>query len=202
MAKEYCSIGLTNPVNTQTMTGLSSLPPELLDAILQHIDIKTLLFAQRVYHTWKNTIISSPRLQEALFYRPKTSETTLYTCSWKGDKIRRFGPARDKTNTNNKTSTQTFTPIIINPLLAQSVYYQTLHNRHTHRDGERLTRPHRGQRLNLRSLGTFLQHPTGSWRSMFLTQPPMPSMRAANIKPYNENPEIESDRLESREGDD
>jgi hypothetical protein len=74
------------------VTGLSSLPPELIDAILQHIDIKTLLLAQRVSHTWQNTIASSPQLQEALFIRPKTSPTRLYTCSWKGDKFHYFGP--------------------------------------------------------------------------------------------------------------
>lgn len=72
------------------VTGLSSLPPELIGAILQHI--KTLLLAQRVSHTWQNTIASSPQLQEALFIRPKTSPTRLYTCSWKGDKFHYFGP--------------------------------------------------------------------------------------------------------------
>jgi hypothetical protein len=179
------------------MTGLSELPVELLDAILQYIDIKTLLLAQRVSHTWQNTITASPQLQEALFYRPKPSETPLFTCSWKGRQLHRFGPAKDSPKINPKstsrTTTQTFTPIKINAFLAQSIYYQPLDNHSTQG---------RGQRINLPSLGTFLRCPTGSWRSMLLTQPPVPSILVTSTKTYTGNPEVEYDEFESsREGD-
>jgi hypothetical protein len=78
----------------KTMATLSSLPLEPLDAILRYIDIETLLLPQRVSYTWQNTITSSPQLQE-----------TLYTCSWKGNKLHHFGPAKDKTNKTTKTNT-------------------------------------------------------------------------------------------------
>jgi hypothetical protein len=182
------------------MTGLSDLRVELLDAILQHIDIKTLLFAQRVSQTWQNTMTASPQLQETLFYRPKSSETRLFTCSWKAKQLRRFGPAKDNHKSTSKTTTQTFTPITINAFLAQSTYYQPLYDHPTHSHGER---PRRGQRLNLPSLGTFLSFlrcPAGSWRSMLLTQPPVPSILAASMKPYTGNPRVEYDKFESGQG--
>jgi hypothetical protein len=36
---------------------------------------------------------------------------------------------------------------------------------------------------------------------MLLTQPPIPSILAARMKPYIGNPEAETDKFESREGD-
>jgi hypothetical protein len=97
------------------MTGFSELPVELLDAILQHINIKTLLFAQLVSRTWHNAIASSPQLQEDLFFRPKIPKHPNYTCVWTKEKLDYFGPPRDITNTNpgftSKTTSQTYTPI-------------------------------------------------------------------------------------------
>lgn len=55
--------------------------------------------------------------------------------------------------------------------MANEIYYQSLEP----------TDKRRGQRLELPLLGTFLRHPTGSWRSMFLTQPPIASVVAVGI---------------------
>ena len=151
------------------MTGFSELPVELLDAILQRIDIKTLLFAQRISRTWYNTIASSPQLQEDLFFRPKIPKHPIYTCVWKKEKLDYFGPPKDITNTNpgststSKTKSQTYTPIRINGLLVDAIRIQTLNFRSSHV---------RGQCLDLSCLKPFTRCPTGSWRSMLITNPP------------------------------
>ncbi|KAJ5995143.1 hypothetical protein N7481_002120 [Penicillium waksmanii] len=47
--------------------------PELLEIILLHLDIRTLLVsAQRVCQTWKVLIQTSPAIQQALFFRSAT----------------------------------------------------------------------------------------------------------------------------------
>jgi hypothetical protein len=163
-----------HPSNTQdSMAAIAVLPQELLDAVLQYVDLKTLLFAQQVSRHWKATIASSPQLQDALFLRPKTSGIIEHLCDWKGDELLQFGPTKDSSPTQSpqSTSRQTFTSITINPLLANEIYYQSL-------DSEP---KRRGQRLVLPPLGTFLRHPSGSWKSMFLTQPPTPSIVAVSI---------------------
>ncbi|KAF2211375.1 hypothetical protein CERZMDRAFT_85541 [Cercospora zeae-maydis SCOH1-5] len=50
---------------------------ELLEAILVNLDLKTVLMTQRVHRTWKCTIQSSPRLQEKLFLRPTSVNTSI-----------------------------------------------------------------------------------------------------------------------------
>lgn len=152
------------------MADISILPQELLDIVLQYVDIKTLLLAQRVSRYWKATITSSPQLQETLFLRPKTSNILSYVCDWQGDDLHYFGPIKPHSS-HQSTSRQTFTYITINPLLANEIYYQSLNT----------TPQRRGQRLVLPPLSTFLRRSSGSWRSMFLTQPPTPSVVAVSI---------------------
>nr|OQO30502.1 hypothetical protein B0A51_01731 [Rachicladosporium sp. CCFEE 5018] len=45
---------------------------ELLELLLTHLDLKTLLLSQRVSTTWNTTIAQSRVLQEKLFFRFKT----------------------------------------------------------------------------------------------------------------------------------
>ncbi|PYI09467.1 hypothetical protein BO78DRAFT_384341 [Aspergillus sclerotiicarbonarius CBS 121057] len=47
--------------------------PELLTLIFTHLDTRTLLLSQRVNRTWLTLIQTSPILQEALFFRPSTT---------------------------------------------------------------------------------------------------------------------------------
>jgi hypothetical protein len=110
------------------MTGISVLPEELLDIILQRVDIKTLLFAQRVSRHWRHTITSSPKVQEALFLRRKAaSNIPSYICDWQGDDLQYFRILEiHLSHQNEPTARQTFTPITINPLLANEIYYQPL----------------------------------------------------------------------------
>jgi hypothetical protein len=152
------------------------LPQELLDAVLQHVDIKTLLFAQGVSHHWKETITSSPQIQELLFFRPKTTNLIYHKCNWLGNKLSHFGPATKPTETTVTTPTvspltTTFTSIVINPLLANEIYYENLDSGAI-RWGQRIVLPH---------LDTFLHHPAGSWRSMLVTQPPIANVVAVSI---------------------
>jgi hypothetical protein len=157
------------------MAGIAVLPQELLDAVLQHVDIKTLLSAQQVSHHWKETITSSPQIQEALFFRPKTTSLIYHKCNWADNKLSHFGPATKPTKTDESrlttTFTTTFTSIIINPLIANEIYYENL-------DSGAIRW---GQRIVLPNLDTFLHHPAGSWRSMLVTQPPIPSIVAVSI---------------------
>ena len=44
--------------------------PELLKAILLHVDMKTILLSQRVNRNWANIMASSIVIQQALFFRP------------------------------------------------------------------------------------------------------------------------------------
>ncbi|KAK6442837.1 hypothetical protein LTR95_000943 [Oleoguttula sp. CCFEE 5521] len=55
--------------------------PELLEMVLAHLDIRTLLLLQRVNTTWKATIDNSAELQEKLFYRltPGTHDNAINT---------------------------------------------------------------------------------------------------------------------------
>ncbi|KAJ5175426.1 uncharacterized protein N7482_001303 [Penicillium canariense] len=51
--------------------GLHTLPTELLEAILIHVqDMQTLLLAQQVCCQWASCIQQSPELQKALFFQP------------------------------------------------------------------------------------------------------------------------------------
>lgn len=148
------------------------LPQELLDIVLQNVDIKTLFFAQRVSRYWRHTITSSPKLQETLFLRPRTSDTLSFICDWQGEDLHYFGPSKSHPSPQEPTlSRQSFTPMTINPLLANEIYYQSLSS----------LPQRRGQRFVLPPLGTFLRHPSGSWRSMLLTQPPTSSVVAVSI---------------------
>ncbi|OLN83732.1 hypothetical protein CCHL11_08698 [Colletotrichum chlorophyti] len=49
--------------------------PELLESVLLHVDMTTLLVtASRVNKTWKTVIDKSPAIQQALFFRPVANE--------------------------------------------------------------------------------------------------------------------------------
>lgn len=50
--------------------------PEILESILLQLPLLDLLVnAQRVSHTWKRTIDSSPAIQQVLFFQPTTLES-------------------------------------------------------------------------------------------------------------------------------
>jgi hypothetical protein len=153
------------------MAAIDVLPQELLDAVLQHVDIKTLLLAQQVSRYWKETINCSPQIQELLFFRPKTIGLIYHKCDWVDNKLSHFGPTTGSAGTDESSTTTTFTSIVINPLIANEIYYENLDSGAI-RWGQRIVLPH---------LDKFLHHPAGSWRSMLVTQPPTPSIVAVSI---------------------
>ncbi|CAJ2512052.1 Uu.00g076770.m01.CDS01 [Anthostomella pinea] len=63
---------------TQPATQRALAIPELLEAILLHVDTRTLLVsAQRVDHPWHTTITTSPLLQRRLFFRADPAATPV-----------------------------------------------------------------------------------------------------------------------------
>lgn len=55
----------------------------------------------------------------------------------------------------------------------------------------------RGQCLDLSRLKTFTRYPTGSWRSMLITNSPISSISAWSDRPYYGNPVMEYDHINS-----
>ncbi|GKZ46785.1 hypothetical protein AbraIFM66951_009940 [Aspergillus brasiliensis] len=52
------------------------LIPEVLESVLLHLDLSTILLSQRVCHLWNALIQTSPSLQTALFFRPELEPPT------------------------------------------------------------------------------------------------------------------------------
>ena len=95
---------------------------ELLDCILQYLDPKTLLLAQRVNHQWQGAIQSDPWCQEKLFYnqRPTRRETEkLYLWIPRKNRLKTYvvsDPPRIL-----KPGRFLLAPIILNPLLTEEI---------------------------------------------------------------------------------
>jgi hypothetical protein len=50
--------------------------PEILESILLHLPLRDLLVtAQRINHAWNNLIVSSPAIQEALFFQARSQSS-------------------------------------------------------------------------------------------------------------------------------
>ncbi|KAF9877501.1 F-box domain-containing protein [Colletotrichum karsti] len=89
--------------------------PELLESILIHLDMTTLLVsAQRVSKAWKALIDASPAVQQALFFKPVAAESSQDS-SGDVEKASATGQQDDK---EAKTNIKSSRPVI-NPLLAK-----------------------------------------------------------------------------------
>jgi hypothetical protein len=98
---------------------------ELLASILQELDFKTLLLAQRVSQQWRTVIQSSPELQEKLFYihRPKPCEDKRYiwTPSDPHCQLREHQDKSDNASPPALTNKNTLAPIKFHPLLIEEI---------------------------------------------------------------------------------
>ncbi|GAB7323663.1 hypothetical protein MBLNU13_g07141t1 [Cladosporium sp. NU13] len=56
--------------------------PELLINILQELDTQTLLLSQRVSKQWHAVILSTPELQENLYFKPRQKKATDKQYLW------------------------------------------------------------------------------------------------------------------------
>lgn len=139
---------------------------ELLANILQELDMKTLLFARRVSRQWLTVIRSSPELQEKLFYthRPEAPEDIRYLWNPSVRHLEPLGqdPVQEESNPFRYRGTHILAPIRINPLLTEEILPLEI-------DGS----TDQGQRIECVATTELLKSPNGSWRSMFLTQPPV-----------------------------
>ncbi|KAK6216401.1 GCR1-dependent translation factor 1 [Pestalotiopsis sp. IQ-011] len=91
-----------NPAMTRVLA-----TPELLECVLQHLDMRTLLVsAQCACRVWHELIATSPALQEALFFKPGG------LCGRGSAKTRRKkGQGNDVTMPTDETTTTTTTTI-------------------------------------------------------------------------------------------
>ncbi|KAI5357998.1 putative F-box-like domain superfamily protein [Septoria linicola] len=58
---------------------------ELLERILLQLPMKDILLDQRVAKFWRDLVKSSPKLQQALFYRPDYEVETWTAVNWEID---------------------------------------------------------------------------------------------------------------------
>ncbi|GAB1735930.1 hypothetical protein NU219Hw_g5264t1 [Hortaea werneckii] len=128
--------------------------PELHEMILTHVDMKTVLLAQRTSRAFHATITSSPRLQRKLWMQPH--------------KIDQTGAAADEPSASRSSAR-------LNPLLVQSsrrLGFKTL----LLWKGTDKTQPLIID-FHYRSLETAEKIPPGSWERMIIMQPHLPSAR-------------------------
>ncbi|KAL4907888.1 hypothetical protein BDW74DRAFT_113214 [Aspergillus multicolor] len=166
--------------------------PELLEHILFHLDMQDLLVsAQRVNRHWHDTVATSPKLQEALFFRPVSQPakpSVQYTSYPQGEtplwkrRRREIKPYRDELSTS------------LNPLLVRhfgnEFFDMSTLNAHNGANGsdwvyldESMQAPWsvkvgstllRPDQTGARE--TSFRHPNASWRRMLVSQPPQPGL--------------------------
>lgn len=153
---------------------LSTLPVELLEAILKELDTRTLLLSQRVCHHFRDLISSSPVLQAHLFITcvpgPKNDEYYTWLESIGSLQLLDEGTSR----LPNEKATTIFRAVTLNPLLAHEIIP-------LERDLIYYDSKQQGQRHEAISMSRLLAHPQGSWRSMYISNPPAESILACSI---------------------
>jgi hypothetical protein len=145
---------------------------ELLVGILQELDFKTLLLAQRVSQMWHTVIQSSPELQERLFFihRPKPCEDKRYTGapSDPHSQLREHHDRPDNAPPLTISNNKTLAPIEIHPLLAVDSV-DALPCRPRRDDRPAIAEC---QWIECVNVSELLKFPDGSWQSMLLSRPP------------------------------
>ena len=148
--------------------------PELVEMILLQLPVKDVLLAQRVDRTWQGVITGSPKLQQALFFRPcsvhkayvtNSHYTSMQPCRSPAEcdpKERRFPIARTAAHDNPYWTTdgKDQVKVLLNPYIQHwGDGYDILYR---NRLGKGLGRKH-----------AAFTRPEASWRKMLLTQPPL-----------------------------
>ena len=154
---------MTSPITSVLSTH------ELLEGILLHVDLRTLLTsAQRVNHSWHDLIRSSLRLQRVLFFAP------------------------DDSNNNKNTNTE----YTFNPLLKKAfpTFFLPLHGPAA---GGRKKLDFNSLEMVLRpDKQTAYLRPSASWRRMLVRQPPVRRMFAVRVRSGMAGNTQEMERLE------
>jgi hypothetical protein len=150
---------ITTAMSESIASKFSSIP-ELLELVLVHLSFQELLTARQVSTAWRNTVASSPTLQQSLFRSPIPDQAKRYL------NIRPCGPL----------SLMTMGPLPSLPSLEQPV--ATLARQHPvfQEAGKNETNPNSEClkfRLDYKSFQKLLRlAPDSPYRGMFLSQPP------------------------------
>lgn len=136
---------------------------ELLEGVLLHVDIKTLLLAQRVSKTWKATIAGSLKLQQTLFFAKINDHGHELKCTLPGSTITCAATGWSACDIEPKMlEIERAGVLLVNPFI-----YNIL--REEQRYGDFLFGKDVVDRLH--------QIDSGCWKSMLLSQPSTPSAR-------------------------
>ncbi|KAB8233271.1 uncharacterized protein BDW43DRAFT_276825 [Aspergillus alliaceus] len=140
-------------METSERTALSS--PEILEAILLELDMRTLLTsAQLTCKGWRALIIHSPSLQQALFFRPVKQDAEKRYNPLLAETFPSFFPTRHATHHNADSATPTSSHSSIRvPGEAPSLLRLEISK-------------------NPEKRGAYL-HVNASWRRMLIQQPPV-----------------------------
>ncbi|GLA42698.1 hypothetical protein AnigIFM63309_011246 [Aspergillus niger] len=157
------------------------LIPEVLERILIHLDIRTLLLSQRVCTAWATIIQESPSLQQALFFAPTQcpEEDIIYNPLL----IERFPPFFPNTIHNDLAKPRDCYPPHFLPM-----QYVGDDCAWSHPVKDDLTRAQVFyselplQKYPLRRKAYL--HPEASWRRMLTQQPPAPNIPVLRVWSY------------------
>lgn len=154
---------------------------ELLENILYELDTKTLLLSRRVRRQWMIIIDSSPELQQKLFYTSRLRPHDKATQYLWTPKTCHLEPVRDQNLPDHSmplkwNSTRLLTPMSVNPLLSEELLPLGI---------DRALGPaDQGERLDCISIHRLLRCPYGSWKEMFLCQPPATRILARHMSDW------------------
>lgn len=162
--------------------------PELLEAILLHLDIRTLLVsAQRVCQPWTALIQTSPAIQQALFFQPKQGkwQTKSSGSSILSSTTENNDTKLDEGSINGYESGFPSPQLIYNPLLVQAFRpffpsaheYPPIQNAYDEKATEVQTQPYFSHKaldmLSSPQKKIAYMRKEASWRKMLLRQPPV-----------------------------
>ncbi|KAM0714435.1 hypothetical protein Q7P37_010222 [Cladosporium fusiforme] len=153
---------------------LSTLPAELLENVLKQLDTKTLLLSQRVSKQWHELIRSSPSLQAKLFFTgtSRPAEGDHYAWYESENRLERLdSDASDEDIV--ATSTKVLKGITLNPLLTEEILPLETNSI--------LPASQQGQRHEAITINRLLASPKGSWRSMYISSPPVTTIQARSV---------------------
>lgn len=146
---------------------MSQLPTELLENILKNLDTKTLLHSQRVSQQWHELIRSSSHLQAKLFLTrpPGPARDEHYARYELENRLEQLDEAAAESSST--TSPKVVKGITLNPLLTEEILPLEHHQQ--------------GQRHEAIPIQRLLASPKGSWRSMFISDPPATAIVAQSV---------------------
>ncbi|RDW86946.1 F-box protein [Aspergillus mulundensis] len=164
--------------------------PELLEHILFHLDMQDLLVsAQRVNKHWHATITTSPKLQQALFFRPisQPAKPPIQYPSYPQGQTPLWKRRRSETKPYTDELSTTLNPLLVKHFGSEFFNTSSGHTANNDNDwvylDEKMQAPWSvkvgSNLLRTDETGpaeTAFRYPTASWRRMLVSQPPQPGL--------------------------